>query len=919
MKSKGSSKASEGWDDEEDSSEEESFQETPQFSILNVIKPKKTQRSSSESSGSGRKGGKARSFADDDSYDNAPVQQSPIRTKFKRYDEESSDSHSSHYDDRRGGDRGGGRRYEDEDSYTSYSSYSDDRRGGGRGRRGDRDRYYDEDSYTSEYSDDPPRRGGGRGGGRKYDSEGSYTSEYSDDPPRKNASSKQDKRAPPPKSSSKRSEPEVEYESASSYEEIIEEDTPEPQAKGKVEEIPLKAPPSPKRGVSRNQSTQSEYTEVSITPSNSDAEESMEIIGEKDGEAVFEGIPEREPDIARFSPQASFHTSPEVHEPVGIIFEEENESETTSRSADKKQVGNEDEGATETEGSGFGEGFVVQSRNGNTNEQSTEDEEETVEEIIELVSSDGQDELLRNNETTGGEESGFSIEVESDDSHISSLGQSNHKPKRNWFGRKTPAKDDKAGLLKDEKEEKPERRGMFGFGKKKKDDEAVEHEFEDAPDSPVHQEAPILSDEIVRQSPRPPLAEQDEKLAKEALAPPVHELSVDSLKEITEHLDHESLTEENRDAPMRSRRSGRDASDELRPSSSGKKKKRKTKKIKKKRPEKGGDPNMAVLGVSEDDFEDEVLAKEAPPSNRAVFACFSGDDPSATTQDSDAIREKMALKATQASKRERARAASRSRARPEQPLDPSEDFDFVKKNGDDYDEELGMPPSNRDTEKENRRMLQLFVLICCCLCIIMIGASFGAAWWAVKLAQDDDDSDSQPDIRNSNFTEAPTASPVPSTPTAPTPSNSTSSEDENACPDGNVAVDLTITFDGNPGEVGMSLRDTTTRSPIWEFETGTFRSFSQLLRENYFRVCIPPTLDYELSITDTANTGLISQLLGQNVYGKFSIFFDEMLVSNYDGDCEEVGTTDCGEFCSCDFVLSTDGVSGGCTTDCPAN
>ena len=889
MKSKGSSKASEGWDDEEDSSEEESFQETPQFSILNVIKPKKTQRSSSESSGS-RKGGKARSFADDDSYDNAPVQQSPIRTKFKRYDEESSDSHSSHYDDRRGGDRGGGRRYEDEDSYTSYSSYSDDRRGGGRGRRGDRDRYYDEDSYTSEYSDDPPR---------------------------KNASSKQDKRAPPPKSSSKRSEPEVEYESASSYEEIIEEDTPEPQAKGKVEEIPLEAPPSPKRGVSRNQSTQSEYTEVSITPSNSDAEESMEIIGEKEGEAVFEGIPER--DIARFSPQASFHTSPEVHEPVGIIFEEENESETTSRSADKKQVGNEDEGATETEGSGFGEGFVVQSRNGNTNEQSTEDEEETVEEIIELVSSDGQDELLRNNETTGGEESGFSIEVESDDSHISSLGQSNHKPKRNWFGRKTPAKDDKAGLLKDEKEEKPERRGMFGFGKKKKDDEAVEHEFEDAPDSPVHQEAPILSDEIVRQSPRPPLAEQDEKLAKEALAPPVHELSVDSLKEITEHLDHESLTEENRDAPMRSKRSGRDASDELRPSSSGKKKKRKTKKIKKKRPEKGGDPNMAVLGVSEDDFEDEVLAKEAPPSNRAVFACFSGDDPSATTQDSDAIREKMALKATQASKRERARAASRSRARPEQPLDPSEDFDFVKKNGDDYDEELGMPPSNRDTEKENRRMLQLFVLICCCLCIIMIGASFGAAWWAVKLAQDDDDSDSQPDIRNSNFTEAPTASPGPSTPTAPTPSNSTSSEDENACPDGNVAVDLTITFDGNPGEVGMSLRDTTTRSPIWEFETGTFRSFSQLLRENYFRVCIPPTLDYELSITDTANTGLISQLLGQNVYGKFSIFFDEMLVSNYDGDCEEVGTTDCGEFCSCDFVLSTDGVSGGCTTDCPAN
>mmetsp|Transcript_21432 Transcript_21432/g.59441 ORF Transcript_21432/g.59441 Transcript_21432/m.59441 type:complete len:797 (+) Transcript_21432:295-2685(+) len=335
---------------------------------------------------------------------------------------------------------------------------------------------------------------------------------------------------------------------------------------------------------------------------------------------------------------------------------------------------------------------------------------------------------------------------------------------------------------------------------------------------------------------------------------------------------------------------------------------------KKKKKKKGGDAPMMVSGLKDDEFEDEVMDQSA--------------------DDSEHLRERMALHATKQSKAERG-----ARSRVGGSFDDDDDYEFVKKNDAIYDEELGMPPRSRVTMtdavyredegliRDNRNRVYCMLLICCCLCIMMIGASFGAAYFAIELFEDDDEAITVAPVapRTINITAAPTTSPPTTAPTVPSPTSAPIIPDAVAnntprCPNGNVPLEIVVTFDGEPEEVGLQLRDSS-QVAVWGFATGTFRSFSQFLRENYFMVCVSPVVTYQLEVTDSEGTGLISELIGQPVYGKFSIFYNEALVSRYNGDCAstEEGITDCGPFCSCEFILSEGLADGGCTNQCSSN
>jgi hypothetical protein len=168
--------------------------------------------------------------------------------------------------------------------------------------------------------------------------------------------------------------------------------------------------------------------------------------------------------------------------------------------------------------------------------------------------------------------------------------------------------------------------------------------------------------------------------------------------------------------------------------------------------------------------------------------------------------------------------------------------------------------------------------------------------------------------------------PTPSTlAPAPTPSNGTDGIPTMApirepdtvvnCPEGNVPIELVIIFDSTPGDVGIFLRDKS-RSFLWNFGTGSFRSFTQLLRENYFIVCLSPQLEYQVEITDSTGDGLASTFVGQAVYGGFRLSYQNQLVTNYSGDCSLDGYSECGAFCSCSYTLLQNVTSGQCTTSC---
>ena len=137
------------------------------------------------------------------------------------------------------------------------------------------------------------------------------------------------------------------------------------------------------------------------------------------------------------------------------------------------------------------------------------------------------------------------------------------------------------------------------------------------------------------------------------------------------------------------------------------------------------------------------------------------------------------------------------------------------------------------------------------------------------------------------------------------------------CPEGNVPIELVVVFDSTPADIGIFLRDKS-RSFLWNFETGSFRSFTQLLRENYFIVCLSPQLEYQVEITDATGNGLASEFVGQAVYGSFRLSYQNIVVTNYTGNCELEGYQECGDFCSCSYTLFENVTewTGQCTTDC---
>lgn len=136
------------------------------------------------------------------------------------------------------------------------------------------------------------------------------------------------------------------------------------------------------------------------------------------------------------------------------------------------------------------------------------------------------------------------------------------------------------------------------------------------------------------------------------------------------------------------------------------------------------------------------------------------------------------------------------------------------------------------------------------------------------------------------------------------------------CPEDNVALEVRIIFDAKPGDVGLKVEDDF-GVKLWNFPPMSFASFALLLRENIFTLCLSPFQNYTLEFTDVSENGFISSL-GADIYGSFSLIYDDELVTTYDGDCDdpEKDPIECGNFCKCTYLLAVNASGGSCTTTC---
>ena len=110
---------------------------------------------------------------------------------------------------------------------------------------------------------------------------------------------------------------------------------------------------------------------------------------------------------------------------------------------------------------------------------------------------------------------------------------------------------------------------------------------------------------------------------------------------------------------------------------------------------------------------------------------------------------------------------------------------------------------------------------------------------------------------------------------------------------------------------------------MWNFDPGSFGSFALLLRENIFTLCLSPFQNYIFEIVDARNNGLISNL-GTEVFGSFTLIYENQIVTTYHGNCEEEKALECGEYCRCSYTLLAQGAgfTGGCSgnsTQCDAD
>ena len=156
--------------------------------------------------------------------------------------------------------------------------------------------------------------------------------------------------------------------------------------------------------------------------------------------------------------------------------------------------------------------------------------------------------------------------------------------------------------------------------------------------------------------------------------------------------------------------------------------------------------------------------------------------------------------------------------------------------------------------------------------------------------------------------------------TAPTPAPTEPSECLNRQ---NALIELTMTFDSTPQEVGVSLRDAGIfGTSIWDFPPSSFRSFSQFQRENIFRICLSSVPSYVFGIIDTAKNGLVSRFGEESVFGSWDLRVNREVVASYRSDCNATrndlrGVSNrtlfsCGLYTNCTYYVRSNGTTGGC-------
>ena len=192
----------------------------------------------------------------------------------------------------------------------------------------------------------------------------------------------------------------------------------------------------------------------------------------------------------------------------------------------------------------------------------------------------------------------------------------------------------------------------------------------------------------------------------------------------------------------------------------------------------------------------------------------------------------------------------------------------------------------------------------CCFSLFLVGLGVGIAYFARDLILDDN---SLP-----LATLSPTVAPLDTPPPTSTP---TIDPLELICPQENVPVEFTITFDSEPRDVGIILREAGFGGPrVWSFVPGSFSSFTLFQRENYFLTCLPPGQPFVFVISDASENGLVAEFSGgANVYGQWELTYNGNIIAQYNGDCNAVPTANddaalpyssCGSYCECEFTLS---------------
>ena len=136
------------------------------------------------------------------------------------------------------------------------------------------------------------------------------------------------------------------------------------------------------------------------------------------------------------------------------------------------------------------------------------------------------------------------------------------------------------------------------------------------------------------------------------------------------------------------------------------------------------------------------------------------------------------------------------------------------------------------------------------------------------------------------------------------------------CDDGDALIEFRLTFDSEPDQVGVFLRDSVLRTSLWNFAEGSFRSFSLFSRATTFAACVPSQSTYLFQISDSDNNGLVGSFVNTTTYGSWELLYQGEQVASYHGSCENTEVTECGDYCVCSYTLAAEGGSGTCETTC---